>query len=65
MLYETLKWPQITPFCISSKKTNQGWGGADPDPLPFKNYGLHTIKSQLHPCSVQCFGQIISKFLSD
>jgi hypothetical protein len=20
MLYETLKWPQITPFCISSKK---------------------------------------------
>jgi hypothetical protein len=20
MLYETLKWPQIAPFCISSKK---------------------------------------------
>jgi hypothetical protein len=27
MLYETLKWPQIAPFCISSKKI--------PDPLPF------------------------------
>jgi hypothetical protein len=34
MLYETLKWPQIAPFCISSKKKFR-WG-ADPDPLPFK-----------------------------
>ena len=23
MLYETLKWPQIAPFCISSKKKSQ------------------------------------------
>jgi len=23
MLYETLKWPQIGPFCISSKKKFQ------------------------------------------
>jgi hypothetical protein len=35
MLYETLKWPQIAPFCISSKEQSVG-GGADTDPLPFK-----------------------------
>ena len=23
MLYETLKWPQIAPFCVSSKKKSQ------------------------------------------
>ena len=34
MLYETLKWSQIAPFCISSKKIFRR--GADPDPLPFK-----------------------------
>jgi hypothetical protein len=34
MLYETLKWSQIAPFCISSKKKFRR--GADPDPLPFK-----------------------------
>jgi hypothetical protein len=33
MLYETLKWHQIAPFCISSKIFK---GGAYPDPLPFK-----------------------------
>ena len=38
MLYETLKWPQITPFCISSNKNS-----------PLKNYGVHTIKPQLLP----------------
>jgi hypothetical protein len=37
MLYETLKWPQITPFSISSKK--------NPRPPPrFRNYDVHTIK---------------------
>jgi hypothetical protein len=40
MLYETLKWPQ--------KRIREG-GGADPDPLPLKNYGVHTIKPQLRP----------------
>ena len=34
MLYETLKWPQIASFCISSKKKIRR--GADPDPFPFK-----------------------------
>ena len=38
ILYETLKWPQIAPFCISSKKK------------PLKNYRVHTIKTQLRPC---------------
>ena len=33
MLYETLKWSQIAPFCISSK--NKFRRGAIPDPLPF------------------------------
>jgi hypothetical protein len=27
MLYETLKWPQIAPFCISSKKKSQTLNG--------------------------------------
>jgi len=49
MLYETLKWPQIAPFCISSKKKIRVGGRADPDLLPFKNYGVHTIKPQLRP----------------
>ncbi len=43
MLYETLKWPQIAPFCISSKKNPR-------PPPPLKNYGVHTIKPQLRPC---------------
>ena len=47
MIYETLKWPQIVPFCISLEKKIQV--GADPDPLPFKNDGVHTIKPQLRP----------------
>jgi len=38
MLYETLKWPQIATFCISSNKNP-----------PLKNYGVHTIKPQLRP----------------
>jgi hypothetical protein len=39
MIYETLKF-----------MGGEGEGeGADPDPLPFKNYGVHTIKSQLRP----------------
>ena len=41
MLYETLKWPQIAPFCISSKKI--------PDPPSLKNDGVYTIKPQLRP----------------
>jgi hypothetical protein len=37
MLYETLKWPQITPFRISSKQY--------PRPPPrLKNYDVHTIE---------------------
>ena len=47
MLYETLKWPQIAPFCISSKKI------PDPLPPPLKNYGMHTIKRQLRPCNIK------------
>ena len=43
MLYETLKWPQIAPFCISSNKNS-----------PLKNYGVHTIKPQLLPLHA-CF----------
>ena len=43
MLYETLKWPQIAPICISSTK--------NPRPqTPLKNYGVHIINPQLHPC---------------
>jgi hypothetical protein len=38
LVYETLKWPEIAPFCISSKIIS-----------PLKNYGVHTIKSQLRP----------------
>ena len=45
MLYETLKWPQITPFCISSKQKQN-----PRPPLPLKDYGVHTIKPQLRPC---------------
>ena len=44
MLYETLKWPQIAPFCISSKTNPR-------PPPPLKNYGVHTIKPQLRPCN--------------
>jgi hypothetical protein len=37
MIYETLKF-----------MGGEGEGeGADPDPLPFKNYGVHTIKPHL------------------
>ena len=43
MLYETLKWPQIAPFCISSKNYPR-------PPPPLKNYGVHTIKPLLRPC---------------
>ena len=44
MLFETLKWPQIAPFCISSKQKNPR------PPPPLKNYGVHTIKPQLRHC---------------
>jgi hypothetical protein len=37
MLYETLKWPQIAPFCISSKKI--------PDPLPLSRIMTCTLLS--------------------
>jgi hypothetical protein len=37
MLYETLKWPQIAPFCISSKKI--------PDPLPLSRIMACTLLS--------------------
>ena len=43
MLYETLQWPQIAPFWISSKKNAR-------PPSSLKNYGVHTIKPQLRPC---------------
>ena len=45
MLYETLKRPQIA----SLRKQIFGGEDPDPDPLPFKNYGVHTIKPQLRP----------------
>jgi len=44
MLYETLKWPQIAPFCISSKKKF-------PD-ISLNAYGVHIIKPQLRPWHV-------------
>ena len=44
MLYETLKWPQIAPFCIYSKK--KLWLGE-------KNYDVHTINPQLRSCLVR------------
>ena len=36
---------------VEKKKFGGGGGGgeAGPDPIPFKNYGVHTIKSQLRP----------------
>ena len=47
MLYETLKWSQISPFCISSKKKFRR--GGRPRPTPVQNYGVLTIKPQLRP----------------
>ena len=47
MLYETLKWPQIALFCISSKKNPR-------PPPPLKNCGVHTIKPELRPWSIRC-----------
>jgi len=44
MLYETLKWPKIAPFCISSKKKSSP---------PLNAYGVHTIKPQLRPCCLK------------
>ena len=41
--------PDRTILHIVEKKNS---GGADPDPLAFKNYALHTIKPQLRPCQV-------------
>jgi len=46
MLYETLEWPQIAPFCIWSRKKI-------PDP-PLNAYGVHTIKPQLRPWTGMC-----------
>jgi hypothetical protein len=46
ILYKTMKWPQIAPFCISSKKKNPR------PPPPLKNYGVHTINPQLRPWSL-------------
>ena len=40
MLYETLKWPQIAPFCISSNKI--------PDPLPLSRIMACTLISLSH-----------------
>jgi hypothetical protein len=40
MLYETLKWPQ--------KRIREG-GGADPDPLPLKNYGVQLLSLSYAP----------------
>ena len=49
-LYETLKWPQIAPFCFSSKKKfRRGGRGVRPRPTPVQNYSVHFIKPQLHP----------------
>ena len=36
---------------LVEKKNSGGGGGADPDPLHFKNYGVHTIKPELRPCT--------------
>ena len=41
MLNETLKWPQIAAFWVSSKTKSQI--------PPLKNYGVHTIKPHLRP----------------
>ena len=56
MLYETLKWPQIAPFCISSKKNPR-------PPPPLKNYGVHTIKPQLRPWDQMNIVWFISQWL--
>ena len=55
MLHETLKWPQIAPFCISSKQ--------NPRPPPPKNYGVHTIKPQLRPCKIACLNCTFTSFI--
>ena len=49
MLYETLKWPQIAPFCISSKKKFRPGGGSDPDPLPFKSIACTLLSLSYAP----------------
>ena len=37
-------------YLVEKKKFSAGDGviGAEPNPLPFKSYGMHTIKPQLH-----------------
>jgi hypothetical protein len=68
MLYETLKWPQIASFCISSKKIIQA--GGRPRPIPVQNYGVHFIKPQLRPwwtslttSKLRIFAMVFSIFL--
>ena len=41
--------PDRTILHLVEKKNSGGGGRADPDSLPFKNYGVHTIKPQLRP----------------
>ena len=55
MLYETLKWPQIAPFCISSKIFR---GRADPDPLPFKIMVCTLLSLSYAPVNRSHIGQI-------
>ena len=47
MLYETLKWPPIAPFCISSKKI--------PDPLPLSKIMGCTLLSLSYPPDINIF----------
>ena len=60
ILYETLKWSQIAPFCISSKKKNKN----PRPPLPLKNYGVHTINPQLRPWYLTQNEQVFSYILA-
>ena len=47
MLYETLKWPQIAPFCISSKQIT--------DPLPFSRIMACTLLSLSYAPGMLCW----------
>ena len=42
--------PDRSILHLVEKQIYGGGRGRDPDPFPFKNYGVHTIKPQLRPC---------------
>ena len=54
MLFETLKWPQIAPFCISSKQIT--------DPLPFSRIMACTLLSLSYAPSGFIWNRIVKNY---